>query len=170
MIEKAESRRTDNKENKHGWTVFVTYHAVSYVISLRGSEGFLLDLGTLRKLRERATKEYFWLSLLGRLKGEKVEKELNIPCSNITSSGINIRRTVYQLIEEKEMLGSTNGPAISDTKGTMLTTTEIDQMLQYILEKLYQEDAALFPPDIRSTADIVGAYHCFRLLQRALDT
>ena len=170
VIEKAESRRIDSEESKHGWTVFVTYIAVSYVISLRGSEGFLLDLGSLRKLKERATEEYFWLSLLGRLKGEKVEKEHNIPCSNVTSSGINVRKIVYRLIGEKEKLGSINGPAISDEKGTMLNATEMDQRLQDVLEEIYQEDAALFPPDIRSTSDIVGAYHCFRSLRRASDT
>ena len=170
VIEKAEGRREEDDNSKHGWTVFVTYIVVSYVISLRGSEGFLLDLGTLRKLKERATNEYFWLSLLGKLKGEKVEKEHNIPCINITSSGINVKRIVYRLMEEKEKLGITNGPAISDRKGTSLTSTEIDQMLQEILEELYQEDTSLFPPDIKSEADIVGSYHCFRSLRRASDT
>ena len=170
IIQKAELKRMDSEENTHNWTVFVTYMVVSYVISLRGSEGLLLDLKALRKLKERATKAYFWLSLLGRLKGEKVEKEHNIPCSNVTLSGINVRRTVYRLIEEKEEIGYCEGPAIADDKGRVFTTTELDQMLQDVLEDLYHEDASLFPPDIKSVADIVGSYHCFRLLRRASDT
>ena len=161
IIERAEYKRINSEESKHDWTVFVTYIAVSYVISLRGSEVLLLDLKTLRKLKERATDDYFWLSLLGRLKGEKVEKEHNIPCTNITLSGINVRRIVYRLIDKKEEIGYSEGPAISDDKGILLTTTEIDQMLQEILEELYQEDSALFPPDIRSVAYVLGSYHCF---------
>ena len=170
IIEKAESKRADTEENKHSWTVFVTYIAVSYVISLRGSEGLLLELRTLRKLRERATDDYFWLSLLGRLKGEKVDKEHNIPCTNVTLPGINVRRIVYRLIEEKEEIGCLEGPAIADDKGRIFTTTEIDQMLQDILEDLYHEDTLLFPLDFKSVADIAGSYHCFRLLRRASDT
>ena len=63
-----------NEMIKHRWAAFVAYIAVTYVISVRGSEVFLLDLGALRKLRERATEDYFWLSLLGQLEGEKIEK------------------------------------------------------------------------------------------------
>ena len=170
LIERSEMRRSDNETGRHLWTVFVTYLTVSYVISLRGSEGFLLDLKTLRKLRERATDEYFWLSLLGRLKGEKVEKEHNIPCTNVTSSGINVKKIVYRLMKEKEELGFVDGPAIADSKGVLLSTNEIDQMLQELLEELYLEDPSLFPPDIKSTADVVGSYHCFRSLRRASDT
>ena len=88
---KVRNEEIRQQKYKHLWNVFVTYLTVSYVISLQGSEGFLLNLKTLRKLRERATKEYFWISLLGKLKGEKVEKEHNIPCTNITSSGINVK-------------------------------------------------------------------------------
>ena len=107
IVENAESKRSsaDEQEERHEWTVFEAYLVVSYVISLRGSEGFLLDLKTMRKLQGRATQEFFWLSLLGRLKGEKMDKEHNIPCVNVTSSGINVRRIVFRLLEEKEQLG-----------------------------------------------------------------
>ena len=94
LIERSEMKRSDNEVGRHLWTVFVTYLTVSYVISMRGSKGFLLNLKTLRKLKERASNEYFWLSLLGRIKGENIEKEHNIPCINITSSGINVKKIV----------------------------------------------------------------------------
>ena len=100
------------------------------MISLRGSEGFLLDLKTMRKLQPRATQEFFWLSLLGRLKGEKMDKKHNIPSVNVTSSGINVRKIVFRLIEEKEQLGFLEGPAISDSKGDLLSSNDIDQKLQ----------------------------------------
>ena len=38
----------ENKEEENKWTVMHTYVTVSYVVSLRGPEGFLLDLESLR--------------------------------------------------------------------------------------------------------------------------
>ena len=172
IIKRSEEKRAVclGKAEQHTWTVFVAYIVLSYVISLRGSEGLLLDLKTLRKLRERATEEYFWISLLGKLKGEKGSKEHNIPCVNVTVSGINVRRIIYRLIQEKEDAGFLEGPGISNFNGELYTTNEIDQILQEILEEWYEEDPSLFPPDIRSSSDILESYHCFRSLRRASDT
>ena len=64
----------------------------------------------------------------------------------------------------------TQGPAISDIKGELLTTVELDQMLNELLEDLYSQDLTLFPPDIRGLEDISASYHCFRYLRRASDT
>ena len=130
----------------------------------------MLDLKSLRKLRERATNNYFWLSLLGRLKGEKTSKDHNIPCVNVTGSGINVRRIIFRLLQEKEDAGFTEGPGISNYHGILYTTNEIDQILQEILEECYNEDPSLFPPDIKSSSNILESYHCFRSLRRASDT
>ena len=50
VLEAAEKRRRqmDNLKDKHIWTVFFTYAVMSYVLSLRGNEGFMLDIeGTI---------------------------------------------------------------------------------------------------------------------------
>ena len=91
--------------------VFTTYVAITYVISLRGLEGFLLDLKVLKDMKGKATEEYMWLALWGKLKGEKVEKLHTIPCANMTSSGINIKAIVWRLVREMEILGRNNGPS-----------------------------------------------------------
>ena len=46
LITSVEERieQSRDKKEKHTWIVFVTYTVVSYVISLRGNEDFLLDL------------------------------------------------------------------------------------------------------------------------------
>ena len=172
IIENTENKRaiSESQEEQHHWSVFQSYLVVFYVISLRGSEEFLLDLKTMIKLQPRATREYFWLSLLGRLKGEKMNKEHNILCVNVTSSGINIKRIVFRLIEEKQELGFTEGPAISDSKGDLFSSNDIDKKLQEVLEEIYDKDLSLFPPDIQSPGDIMESYHCFRSLRRASDT
>ena len=46
MLRKAEARRTSCKSaiEKRTWTVFVSYAVLSYIRSLRGTEGSMLDL------------------------------------------------------------------------------------------------------------------------------
>ena len=75
--------------------------------------------------------------------------------------GDKCEEIVYRLMKEKEELGFVDGPAIANSNGVLLSTNKIDQMLQELLEELYLEDPSLFPPDIKSTADVVGSYHCF---------
>ena len=49
LLEKAEDRyvSTEDPQGKHRWLVFITYAAVCYVISLRGVEGFMIDLDSI---------------------------------------------------------------------------------------------------------------------------
>ena len=145
----------------HKWTVFGIYITISYVISLRGSEGFLLDLRALREKNSITYPGYIWLSLLGKLKGEGIYKQHHIPCVDITSSGINVKERITKLIREKERLGFTQGPAISDISGQLLTSVEINQMLNELLEDLYLQEPSLFPPDIQTLEDISASCHCF---------
>ena len=51
VLEIAEMRisQVETEEEIHQWIVFVTYSVVSYVISLRGVEGFLIDLEALQR-------------------------------------------------------------------------------------------------------------------------
>ena len=77
-------------EEEHHWTSFIAYITVSYVLSLRGDEGFLLDLGGLRTNWTRNDGRYFLVALLGKIKGEKVRRSHLIPCINLTSSRIPV--------------------------------------------------------------------------------
>jgi hypothetical protein len=51
------------------WIVIVAYSVITSVISLRGSEGFLLDLGGLCKHALTGSKEqsYFLIPLMGKV-------------------------------------------------------------------------------------------------------
>ena len=61
VLETAEKRRRemDNLKDRHLWTVFVTYAVMSYVLSLRGNKGFMLDIEGTTKLKSRETERYF---------------------------------------------------------------------------------------------------------------
>ena len=92
VIQGAERQRqeADKPEDQHRWMVFATYVVVTYVISLRGSEGFLLYLKVLRGMKDRATNNHIWLALRGKLKGEKEDSLHVVLCTPITSSGIKV--------------------------------------------------------------------------------
>ena len=59
----------DSVVDKNIWTVFSTYAVISYVLSLRGNEGFLLDLKGTRANLDRKDEKVFWIVLLGKIKG-----------------------------------------------------------------------------------------------------
>jgi hypothetical protein len=59
---------TDNRvynavsdEDAHRWSVFHSYATLSYVISLRGTEGLLLDLKTLHRFWGTGKEEVYSL-------------------------------------------------------------------------------------------------------------
>ena len=146
------------QEERHIWLVFLSYVTVTYVLSLRGAEGFLLDLKGLNKHWKRGSQHYTIIPLLGKFKGEHQESQHLIPCVNCTESGINVRAILRRLIQTKRNLGFKDGPAISDFRGKLLTTRDLDDMLIEILTNIYLEDKTLFPPDIMSEEDISSNY------------
>ena len=121
VICKVEGRIEANKDRRdiHKWITFSTYSIISYVISLRGTEGLMLELGTLRKYWPQNRTDHFIIPLFGKLKGEDTYREHLIPCINITKSGINVKYAVERLKKDKEKLMIMSGPAISDESGSV---------------------------------------------------
>ena len=119
LIENVEKKIKSFKtiKDQHKWVVFITYVVVSYVISLRGNETFLLDLDGLNRHRIEIDQGYFIIALVGTRKGESNDRVHIIPCSNVTLSGIKVKETVYRLVDHKKQLGFIDGPVISDHKG-----------------------------------------------------
>ena len=159
---------TEGIENM--WICFTAYISISYVVSLRGSEGLLLDMNGLMKHWKRNDGTYFLIPLLGRIKGEEVERPHLIPCVNTTSTQIRIKEVVRRLMKLKLKQGIITGPAISDCQGKSLTTSEFDDMMTEILENIFGHKPELFPPHILSKEHISERYHCFRTLRRTSDT
>ena len=135
---------------------------MSYTISLRGNDGFLLDLDGMNRHRERNDGTYFMITLLGKIKGEHTDIAHIIPCSNITSSGINAKYSIRRVFS--------SGPAITNLKGFIHTSSKLDELLHDLLILIFEKDPSLFPPTIKTTEDIKSYYHCFRTLRRISDT
>ena len=172
VIEKAELKimEYENDKSQHKWIVFVSYMVITYVLSLRGNEGFMLELEGLRKHWDINRKEYLVIVLVGKLKGENAVREHLIPCSRTTNSGINVEYTLFRLIQEKEKHGLVSGPAISNKKGFLLSSRDIDNLFHELLFDIFETNRKLFPPTIATNEDIVDNYKCNRSLRRTSDT
>ena len=170
LFEKTEEKikLATNSESRHDWTIVCTYMCVLYVGSLRGSEGTLLDLAGLIKHNGRSNikRGYCVITLLGKVKGEHQDRVHMIPCVLVTKSGLKVHDILSRLIELKIGHGFDTGPAISDSRGRMFTTREMDGFLHSILEELYEEEVSLFPKTINSSEDISKWYQSYRSFRR----
>ena len=168
-------KASESLEEHHRWSVFVCYAAVSYTISLRGNEGFLLDLEGLIRYKNEVAREYFIIALLGKIKGETNDKAHLIPCINETSSGIKVKRLVDRLVDQKSKLGIKDGPVITNIEGKLYRTRDIDDMLHEVLIELFAERREHFPTEITSKVPkgedsqeyIKRWYSCFRTFRRS---
>ena len=95
---KVQNSTVDVEVNR--WIVAKTYLTVAYVCSLRGPEGFLLDLEGLNKhwVDGPKVKNHIYVCLRGKIKGEHGVRHHILPCVNKTKSGIDVRGTVERLI------------------------------------------------------------------------
>jgi hypothetical protein len=84
-IDDAESIRELNR-----WVTIGVYSVITYVVSLRGTEGFLLDPGGLRlhAVDLKMNPTHFIITLLGKVKGEHHDRCHLLPCTFVTASGI----------------------------------------------------------------------------------
>jgi hypothetical protein len=156
--------------DKHRWIVFHTFVTVTYVISLRGSEGFLLDIEGLRCHPQRPGDKHITLALLGKIKGESQDRDHLIPCSPVSSSGIEVKASVDRLIQAKARIGCFDGPVILGRGGRALSTQCINRALIEILEEIFEADPSLFPTDITSKEKLPENYQAFRMLRKTSDT
>ena len=90
--------------DRHKWIVFLTYVVVCYTISLRGTEGFLLDLAGLNKYW-REERDHLIINLLEKVKGDTADLAHLVNCVWVTATGINVKGILARfLLEEKNWL------------------------------------------------------------------
>jgi hypothetical protein len=74
VLESIKGKCTDdtitNIDERSNWLIVGVDITITYVLSLRGSEGLLLDLGGIRRHWNNRTEEYVIIALRGRVKGE----------------------------------------------------------------------------------------------------
>jgi hypothetical protein len=139
-------------------------------LSLRGSEGFLLDLGGLNRKLSAGGDKYVVVALLGQIKGESGDRAHLLPCVPITSSGIEIKTSLLRLLEFKRMRSCVVGPAISDLEGNVLSHRALNDSLLEILEELFDTHRELFPPSVADKETLRTRVQVYRTLRRTSDT
>jgi hypothetical protein len=152
------------------WIVFHTYAVISYVLSLRGREGLLLDLEGLHRFWNSGDGSYLVVTLQGTVKGESNDRDHLLPCVKMTNSGIDVHASLSRLMTHKTSMDVIDGPAISDEKGRSYSTKDMTGSLLEILEDLFDSDRHLFPPDITSKEILRERYQAFRTFRKTSDT
>lgn len=149
---------------KRMWITAGAYFTICYVVSLRGNEGLLLDLGALRQHFDTGADEYVIIPLLGTVKGEHNVRQHLIPCVNVTSSGIKVRELLGRLLNLEYRSGRTKGPAICGDNGTALHGRVLNDMFHEALEKVYEDEdqRKLFSAEITKICDIGDKFNVFR--------
>ena len=108
---------------------FFTYAVVSYVSSLRGNEGVLLDLQDINEKWKSNDGTFILIALLGEMKGETLDRSHLIPCANITRTGIKVKSIVRRLAKLKRSQKLIDGPEIFDINVHVVSALELDVLL-----------------------------------------
>ena len=156
----------NNSTERDRWVIAGAYIAISFVLSLRGNEGFMMDIKELMK-NQSLEKGLVWIILSGIIKGESTPMLHQLRSVPVTSSGINIELWRDRLIAVHTEAGRTEGPAICDTDGYLMSNTAANELFWTALEEVYWEAPDSFPKDIRSVKDIKTHINIYRSLRRS---
>jgi len=80
-------RRLENIRDQFDLIVFGNFVVFSYILSLRGSEGLMINLSAIRKYHN-SSKDSIVIALKGKIKGEANERDHLFHCVNEIWSGI----------------------------------------------------------------------------------
>jgi hypothetical protein len=166
--EKIQSAPSSRELNR--WTVLHTFVLVTYVVSLRGPEGFLLDLEGCHRHWMSDDADHFIIALRGKIKGEHNARCHLLPCVPVTGSGLRIRDSLKRLLDLKSTQGFMDGPAISKENGLLFSSRAVDDALLEVLEELFISNRELFPTKMETLEDLRKSYQVFRTLRRTSDT
>ena len=129
---------------RNQWCVCGAYLSFSYVLSLRGNEGFMIDIKELIRHFE-VKKGLVWIVLSGMVKGQKTPTLHYLQSVPVTGSGINIKRWRDRLVFIHQEASRIEGPAICDDDGFLMSNAAMNDLFWTILEELYVEDKDDFP-------------------------
>ena len=162
------------------------YVCVLTAASLRGHEGFYLDLAGVREhlhkgkegviparidkstvLSEEECKNlpHVTICLLGKFKGETGVDHHLIMVANETSSGLRPRWWVEKLVEVGQSEGRTHGPAFALPEGILASSTDYNALFWKYLH-VVQEETELIPRD----QDVDALYSTFRTPRKTATT
>ena len=162
-------REEPDIESMEKWVKAGALFVISYVLSLRGNEGILLDIEGLQQF-DQERNELLAVPLVGKLKGSGQVKRHILRSVKVTSSGINVNWWMTYLRQVVELNGRNRGPVFTDKDGFVWTSVTINEMFHEGLEYIYEHHKALFPFGITSADDVRLHYGVYRSFCRGSDS
>ena len=150
--------------------IFQAFAISVYTVSLRGPEGFLLDLDGLNCHWTAEERGYVVITLLGKVKGESLDRSHLLPSVPVTDSGLDVRGALEALQDIKNLLGFRDGPAISSMEGNIGRARDVDDMIHEVLLDIFNSKRFLFPIDITEPDAVTKHYQCFRTFRHSSET
>ena len=167
-VERRAMGAVDNRA-RFRWTMAGAYFCFCYVLSLRGSEGLLVDLEGLSEFHN-PERDYVVIPLLGRFKGEHHTSQHLMPCAKETESGIRVEVWIQRLLTIHMAEGRQKGPALVNSSGSQSSSSEMNVMFIDCLTELYEESPSRFGLDIKSVEDVSEKFHVFRSFRRGSES
>lgn len=162
-------RDSDDLTEKTWWVTVGAFLTMGFCCSLRGPEGFMLDLHGLRKFlgqgRDDASDPFVVIPLLGRFKGEEHFRQHLLVSASETASGLRPRKWLEALIGLHHQQGRVRGPAICDKDGFVVKQSVMNAAFLSCLETVREDSPDLFPP-----GQSVPDYDVDRSLRRGSDS
>jgi DNA-binding XRE family transcriptional regulator len=141
------------------------YFVLGFVCSLRGPEGFMLDLSELLdniQFGKEDAESHVVAPLLGRFKNEQGERCHMLPMASRTQSGLNPREWLERLALMNQEKDRRNGPAFADKAGNVAKASSYEMKFHEALLHIQENHPRLIPP----TVDVVEEYGIDRSLRR----
>ena len=154
------------------WIAIVgCYLIVSFVCSLRGNEGFMIDYFGLRTHIKDGKSEseefpHVVIPLLGRFKNEVGERLHIMLARSVTKSGFRVRDWVERLVVMLWKEGKVNGPALCDEEGYVVEPFQVNQEFREQLAIVQ----ATRPDLIKANINVFELYNIRRSLRRGSST
>jgi hypothetical protein len=148
-----------------------TYLTVCYAASLRGNEGFMVDLRGLRMLLERGGEDdakfpHVTVPLLGRFKNEHGERCHLMPLSSTSKSGLEPRMWLEMLVKIRETEGRMRGPLFCGKDGRVARSKDYEETFHKVLSEIKDTRPDLIPAEV----DVDEDFGLNRSLRRGSST
>jgi hypothetical protein len=110
---------------------------------------------------------YSTLALFGQVKVEQHHYQHLMYSMDVTSSGIQVRKVILDLVLDliliRQHQGHLNGPTICDKEGIQWTAASVNKIMHKLFCSLYDQDPPLFPSHIGLHGDILMKYHVYHV-------
>ena len=154
---------------KAKWLMAGGYFTVCYVVSLRSTEGLLVDLEALLEHFDDA-RGYMIIPLLGQVKGEHHTRQHLLPCVEKTDSGIEVKVWLKRLMAVHALTGRRTGPAFINHDKGQSSTADMNDLFQEVMLEIFDSCRSLFDIEVKTVGDVQEKYNVYRSFRRGSES